>query len=518
MTLCNNPLNGRCSRKCARTFCKKGCLYDDAQFTSSQDIVAPSYPPTLTFIPESDYDYTVQFPSKGAISSKNNVSWVNFLFKVQDIKENITRYYWQTDLIRPLKLLAFSCRQVNISMAVVTSTHITPYSPSITVCLTKETPKVTFPLQIATEKINVSYHEDDRYFGYAAITVAWEKPQDYQAISSYSIYVLSLNSKCGGVGQLFTYEKISKNATQVTIKAKEENNFPRFGCIYQLILKVYPSPLTTAGTQVTITPSVPAIEGKLELTCSLFRMENYPPMLTLNWHLPNEIRLLKTILRYVGTIDGDNAILNITADGMKTYYMHSLNITNISTSSITITLTPELDPRYYWRTTSLPPAKCHIELPPFVPLNISVHQFKMDNSTTRLNLTWVTSDWSTHIEIVTGYNLTLQPPFDNGTIVEAELPFVILEVDNTRDTYLWTRSVQNGTFSSWNKPLLIKSSNNEVIPYKPLCSNNNQIDTKLNKINDRLEVLLSYVTGNKTVKSRLDSIEDKLNAIIKKLK
>jgi hypothetical protein len=135
MTLCNNPLNGRCSRKCARTFCKKGCLYDDAQFTSSQDIVAPSYPPTLTFIPESDYDYTVQFPSKGAISSKNNVSWVNFLFKVQDIKENITRYYWQTDLIRPLKLLAFSCRQVNISMAVVTSTHITPYSPSITVAL-----------------------------------------------------------------------------------------------------------------------------------------------------------------------------------------------------------------------------------------------------------------------------------------------------------------------------------------------------------------------------------------------
>lgn len=59
---------------------------------------SPLSPPILQLLPSSkgnEYFYSVKFPESGIPRDDNITGWVNFLFKVSDLKEGVTRYYWQ---------------------------------------------------------------------------------------------------------------------------------------------------------------------------------------------------------------------------------------------------------------------------------------------------------------------------------------------------------------------------------------------------------------------------------------
>lgn len=72
-------------------------LYGSLDFVPTQ----PSFPPALTPSNE-DYSYHVSFPTFSVVSNISS-NWVNFLFKVQDKEDKITRYYWQVYI--PILLL-----------------------------------------------------------------------------------------------------------------------------------------------------------------------------------------------------------------------------------------------------------------------------------------------------------------------------------------------------------------------------------------------------------------------------
>uniref|UniRef100_A0A1X7VV73 Fibronectin type-III domain-containing protein n=1 Tax=Amphimedon queenslandica TaxID=400682 RepID=A0A1X7VV73_AMPQE len=457
-SLCKDSCNGEtrcaihdnsCSRKCGKTFCKKGCLH---KVDNNGYIPPVPVAPPILMQTEEEYAYAVTYNQTNGINNNNNNNsepdWVNFLFKVTDINEGITQYYWQSDLTQTLKLTGFSCRAVNVSVSVISRNHQTPYSPPATLCINNEK---FYPSQIAAETIVPAFREDKEHSSFVEIDIQWEGPEtNAGAVTSYSVFVLSTQEECGGMNKLFTYNDIKQN--NISIKTDGSNQFPRFGCTYHLIVKAYPSRDDTDGTQVTIIPKLPEFNGSVELNCSSVRIGDGPVILMANWsHSGNE-----AISHYLLDIKHEKE-MKIKANVSQSQYRVSKILSDIQDDHIHVNLSSQKRSDYYWRPLPYP-ASCSVQVPVHVPLAVLVDQ-KIDeyNNNISFNISWSTiSSNITHIQLLIGQNLNI-PQY--SYVIKAQLKEFFISIErNNDDTYLWARSVQEAMETSWNNPIKIKGN------------------------------------------------------------
>lgn len=399
-----------CSRKCRKTFCRKGCsVSNEFQSVDESSILPPASNSAPVLIDVTDGHYEITLPTFTLANNtkidNKSIGLVNFLFKVEEIVSGIVRFYWMTDLLQTLNLLRFSCREVNVSFAVVSNASLSQYSPETTICIVPSVSRL--PSQVNAEDINFEYVEDWRqgYTGYAVIIVNWKKPKDFDALSFYEAHVLSTSVECGGKNRKYSYKEINANTTTLVVQAYEHSGFPRFGCNYQLILKSFPTTSEVQGTQVSLIPKLLNTEEQnIFFHCSLLKTwQDSRYSITIAWKISSK-EAVKNIDAFLIQAVLEGTIYIVQAKNNQTDYniTVSLNETSIGNKS-TINFLIKFQ-NYNWRFVS-DDQKCELTIfPPDTITNVSVTNYSLiGNRVMSFSITWKPiKSFITNYEVVIG--------------------------------------------------------------------------------------------------------------------